>query len=482
MRNHRLFNQFGYRCFSTNHRNLPIKLDTKNLVNIKYKDYVKLNQDYLYDPNWKDKVTVKVLAYNTINHKTRKLFSKPYWGLNIFDDKNMPVMVDEIEDKDTFVKRHGKNNEKFIWTMDLPVKMPGKPWIIPKELEQFTEFIQKSERFERMINPDIENCYAYLCIDQRDVLPGKSQRRPGWHSDSFVHDDTSLQARHKPLRVDSIYLTYDSLPTQFCTGPFKFNDTINPQDSKQVLDFFEKEAKDKTLLMYKPFSIMKMGSECVHRVGFNDTDKPIRRTFAKLTFSTEIFNREGNDHNALYDYNWLMIPRGAERNSSSIIGHTINGFDMKDYMFLSRQDLHKLFQDDQMVSKNDHVGKKFQTVKDDYVKAELATPDELLQTELDEFITSHNVANEGDWKITTSLGDQYFLSSKKMDRLYEYDEKKKMFHSKGHVIDVVPVLKPVQFISPWGYPQYLKDGDYIIKRDDNDIYGVMHGNFVRSYT
>ena len=75
--------------------------------------------------------------------------------------------------------------------------------------------------FEQIVNPEYDSSYAYLCVDQRPVKPGKSQRRPGWHADSFVtpltHDDT------KNVLHDSIYITSDCIPTIYNPGPFPFN-------------------------------------------------------------------------------------------------------------------------------------------------------------------------------------------------------------------------------------------------------------------
>lgn len=455
-----------FRRFSTKSR-LPFKLDVDKIVNIKYDSFLNLDNSYMTDKSWTNEIIDRVMKHNS-SKSIKNLFSKNNWSLSIFNIKNEPIIIDTIENTTKFVNRY---NDKFLWTLDMPIKMPNKPWMIPKELEQFIEFIQKAERYERLINPSIDDCYAYLCVDQRDIHPGQSQRRPGWHSDSFVTKNTSLMARSvTDFKMDSIYLTYDTLPTEFCPGPFPFSSNIDANDNNQVLAHFEKESINKPILTYAPFNIIKMGPECVHRVGFNNTNEIIKRTFAKLVFSYDIFNRDGNDHNSLYDYNWLMIPRGLERNNSSIIGSSINGVDISEYTMLTKSYLLNKFSDIDAIY-----------YKINSVKAEPAHIGELLQTELDGFVTSYCIAKKGDWKITTSLGDQYFLSSEKMDKYYDYDDKSHMFKSNNFRVKAFELNINVQIMSPWGYPQYLKAGDYIVMRDIDDIYGVMKKSFHNNY-
>lgn len=57
----------------------------------------------------------------------------------------------------------------------------------------------------------------------------------------------------------------------------------------------------------------------VHRVGINTIPYKIPRIFLKVTFTTDIFNRIGNDHNSLFKYQWHLYQRGQERNSSNMI-------------------------------------------------------------------------------------------------------------------------------------------------------------------
>lgn len=73
-----------------------------------------------------------------------------------------------------------------------------------------------------------------------------------------------------------------------------------------------------------------MDSGHVHQVSFNNTSSNMNRTFIKIVFSPDLFNRVGNDHNYLFDYNWPLYQRSVERNNSSILdGYVTNDVDFE---------------------------------------------------------------------------------------------------------------------------------------------------------
>lgn len=452
-------------------------LDTKNLINISYK---KLLGNSIFQHHKNKLALVNHIFKLNPKKNVKQLFTKPYWNINLFNTKNTPVIIDNIEYKDKFSYKY---NDKYHWILDLPIKMPGQPWAIPIELEQFSEFIIKSERFERLINNNIDNCYVYLCIDQRPVKPNESQRRPGWHSDSFITNKTHLDLDSKKVQTDSIYLCYDTIPTEFSEAIFEFPSSKNKKqfdynDNQQVLKFFEDKAQYNNIITYPNYNILKIGPECIHRVGFNQTNTIINRTFAKLVFSTEIFNREGNDHNYLYDYNWYMIPRTNERNNSSLMAETINGISVNEYIEINP--LLVRFDNDHIDDNYFIYHKKYKKINSVY--AQPASPNEYLQTKINGYLTTTNYAKTSDWKIKTELGDEYLLSLDKLNEFYDYDNIKHKFVSKDNIIvDALLIKRPIKIKSPWLQIQYLDKGDYLVKRSSYDIYGVKKTNFNNSY-
>ena len=111
-----------------------------------------------------------------------------------------------------------------------------------------------------------------------------------------------------------------------------------------------------------------MGPECVHQVGINQTNNVLDRTFLKVTFSRQILNREGNGINALFDVNWPMFPRNADkRNHSNIVA----GYYPYDHQ-------HRLISQEEL--KKYAGGLMAIAGKVTPVRAYLATPGELLKT------------------------------------------------------------------------------------------------------
>ncbi|MCE9580714.1 MAG: hypothetical protein K8W52_46770 [Deltaproteobacteria bacterium] len=57
-----------------------------------------------------------------------------------------------------------------------------------------------------------------------------------------------------------------------------------------------------------------MDAYCVHRGVENPTDRPLFRTWLRLSFEERrrIFDRLGNAHNPLFDYAWSMVERDIE--------------------------------------------------------------------------------------------------------------------------------------------------------------------------
>ena len=422
-----------------------------------------------------DKVElVSRLADLNKKHHFKTLFPSRRWSPSIFDGPNLPRMVGKLNEP-SFTKRDGN---AFHWITDLPVKMPGKGWRVPQELQKFTQFLTTAEMHEKLTNPYYESMYAYLCVDERDVNPNTSQRREGWHSDSIVTKDTHSTNDDGNVTMDSIYLAYSSLPTEFTTSCFKFPSNMDQNNPLQLLKHFDSAACDEDIVTFPSFNVIHMDPRCVHRVAFNTSDNIKKRTFAKLVFSSQLFNREGNDTNHLFDYDWYMVPRTVERNVSSIVSPLMNNIKVTDYQSVDS----KLLCDNiEGNSFNGIMSCSHSYNKSSTVTAYPATLGEFMQTSLNGFTTSVNYAKDTDWKVTTSLGDQYFLPYDKLCNMYTYDAYKKVFVSKPTKVLAAELTVPVKFKAPWGHPQYLIKGDYIVKRLDEEPYGVKRDNFQDSY-
>jgi hypothetical protein len=431
-------------------------------------------------PDDKIRITQQALSLKPPAQPFSAVFTKRPWSLDSFTEPRFPVIVSRLENKEEFSMRVGNRYRLF---MDMPIKMPGMDWQIPEELQQFREAIRKAVQFERIVNPKIAGSYVYLTVDQRPVQPGLSQRRTGWHADSFVSKNTKLEIRdpnfQQEIETDSIYLASDCIPTEFCSGPFPFVG-IDHEDTEAVLAHFTSGAEGKEVITYPSYTLLRMGPDVVHRVGFNTTTGILPRTFFKLTFSPGILNRDGNGHNSLYDYNWPLVPRNdTKRNDSAVIP----GYGRKDldqFRVVTAIELKKAFIEKTSLSDANF----FKAYKHSQVSAIPATPGELLQTELDGFTTTVRTASIGDWKVTSPSGDQYFLTASQMETLYTYDTSSDgtRFLAKPLIVEALQIKSPIQFMAPWGSPQFLRAGDYLVKGRGNGIYGILKKDFERSYT
>ena len=61
---------------------------------------------------------------------------------------------------------------------------------------------------------------------------------------------------------------------------------------------------------FQPYEIVLMNAYCAHRGSPAPEEK--YRTWIRLSFEVREFNRLGNAHNPMFDYNWEMKPRDIE--------------------------------------------------------------------------------------------------------------------------------------------------------------------------
>lgn len=207
---------------------------------------------------------------------------------------HIPIVVDDIINK----KFSNQNN---IRVLDCPIKFAGNSeFCIPYELRQFDEVIVKAISYEYTINPDFNNYYAYITIDQGNVTAGEYQRNPGCHIDGL---QPARLKQKKP--INRSYIAYDCVPPTFFAQSFKMDHLDEAED-----DFFfaiDDQVEESGALFFDPMQIILTNAYSVHRSERSDADQ--YRTFFRLTFSVMKFDRYGNTHNPMFDYKWDMISR-----------------------------------------------------------------------------------------------------------------------------------------------------------------------------
>lgn len=227
------------------------------------------------------------------NHVSVRSIDK-VWNLSEFSKSRFPPVIGSVSAKAEFSKQRG------VRVLDMPIKLPGTEVKLPKELEQFREVIQKVIDFEVSVNPNFDQYNAYITIDQGVVKTGMSQRRPGLHVDGF-------QGNERPTKseIDHSYIVTDSVPTVFYDQPFHVKH-LDP-GKHNFFKEFDRQAAESSARSIDPFQIYLIDSYAVHRASIAETDT--QRTFFRITFSKEIYDREGLTDNPLLEYNWQRKPK-----------------------------------------------------------------------------------------------------------------------------------------------------------------------------
>lgn len=181
--------------------------------------------------------------------------------------------------------------KEMMFVQDMPVAMPGTYMRLPSNLECFRPIILEA----MLAGRESADWYVYLSAKRMFVAPGVNYNRPGWHIDGYGTDDLN-------------YIWYDSSPTEFCVGQ-EFELSLDHALSMKQMHW---QAYNENIKTYPCGALLELDNTIVHRVA--EVKYPHLRTFVKVSISRNRYNREGNAHNYLFDYNWEMVPRALDRN------------------------------------------------------------------------------------------------------------------------------------------------------------------------
>lgn len=218
---------------------------------------------------------------------------------NLFGFAHTPIAIDPIYNKEKFSKQ---NSNRIL---DMPIKFAGSDdYRIPKELHQFDEAIAKIVSYEKSINPHVNEYYAYLTVDQGRVPANTYQRRSGLHVDGFQ----GARIINK-LPINRSYIVYDAIPTKFYAQSFR-TDHLDEHTDNFFLSFDE-QAEKSAEITFDPYEIVLMNAYTVHaasKASF-ETD----RTFLRVSYDVNRFDRLGNTKNPLFQYEWIMKSRDTQK-------------------------------------------------------------------------------------------------------------------------------------------------------------------------
>lgn len=177
---------------------------------------------------------------------------------------------------------------------------------------------------------------------------------------------------------------------------------------------------------------------------------------------------------------YTILRPSAQRNLSRLTPITLRNHANVIYEPLKESGIEYTFWGKEKIQRLFNRSSSKVAIKSSRVKACLAAPGELLQTQVQGFTTTVNSANSGDWKITTSTGSQYFLPPALFDKFYR-PYKAGIFESKLEMVSYIRINEHIKISAPWGRIQYLRPGDVLVKRRDGEMYGVLSQDFQEGY-
>lgn len=179
----------------------------------------------------------------------------------------------------------------------LPISLKGSPEItLPLDIRYNTGLLAMIFNCLQSFG-DIENKYVYLSLERSMVAKGKTQKRPGFHCDGYLTEDSN-------------FLWANTLPTQFLLGNYIVYG--NHHDTS----LFDIYAKENIGNIYPAGikEIIRTGPTDIHAATKNTHFKEVDRTFAKISISDDRYNLKGNSINTELEYDWKMYDREAVRN------------------------------------------------------------------------------------------------------------------------------------------------------------------------
>lgn len=192
-------------------------------------------------------------------------------------------------------------------TLDLPIKFPGSDYRLPAALKVYESIIRRAADFEAAINGKcLDEYYCYLTVDGGWVEPDTLQREAPCHVDGFQG------ARWRPkVRGNHSYTVSNAVPTAYYVQPFDF-DLLDEEKHNFFWEMNRQVALTNSEFAWQPENgeMTLMDCYCVHR-GTPATVR-IYRTFIRISFEARIFDRLGNAHNPLFQYDWPMVKRDIE--------------------------------------------------------------------------------------------------------------------------------------------------------------------------
>lgn len=239
-----------------------------------------------------DKIDYPIQNLNTIN---------TLWNEEMFNQVNLPKLLFSLNQEEII----NYTSQQQIRVLDMPIKFPGTNYRIPEQLAHLSSLIEKIASHEHLINTKINDYYCYLTLDRRMVKAGTTTRKEGIHVDGFQGARLG-----KKLPIDHSYLLYSNSPTIFYNQSFKVEKSWD-KTCHNYFEGFEEQKLPGTQVVYPNNTVLLLDAYTLHEAPkvAQDTE----RTFLRLSYTVREFDRLGNAHNSMFEYEWEMHPRDIQK-------------------------------------------------------------------------------------------------------------------------------------------------------------------------
>lgn len=187
-----------------------------------------------------------------------------------------------------------------VRVLDMPIRFPGTNYRVPRELAGFIGDIDRIADYDSLLMRGDTSRYCYLTVDFGTVPAGKTPRNGGCHVDGFQGE--RIQPK---VPIDHTYIAVSAVPTVF----YKQTWDVGGLDPKHDNFFhaFDQQANPSAERMIDPNAIYLMDAYSVHKCSV--PTEATFRIFLRMAYSVRQFDRLGNTHNPMFDYQWNMVPR-----------------------------------------------------------------------------------------------------------------------------------------------------------------------------
>lgn len=193
----------------------------------------------------------------------------------------------------------GVLKSNFPRCLDMPIRLAGsQSYALPKEWRGLATLLESIIGVEHSHNPNWVDYNTYITVDCKIVEPEEQQRHGGLHVDGF--QGSRIEPKTKITRN---YVMTSNGGTRFYPQPF----VVVDEKKFNVFQGFDLQAED--YIIAHENCVYFMDAYTVHESGI--ADRRGLRTFLRVTYDLKPFDRAGNTHNSMLDYNWDMVERNV---------------------------------------------------------------------------------------------------------------------------------------------------------------------------